>query len=140
MDRAEWQQIAEEKLHAADALLAAGEWASAYYLAGYAVECGLKSCVLVRLATTPHLIFEDKRYSLDCWTHKIGSLLKLAGLKNDLDTDITSNPAIGVHWMYVKDWNEESRYRGWTENEAKTLYNAIVHATDGVMTWIRKRW
>ena len=54
--RADWQQIAEEQLLAAQALLAAQCWASAYYLAGYAAECGLKSCVLVRLAMSPDLM------------------------------------------------------------------------------------
>jgi hypothetical protein len=42
MTRADWQQIAEERLLATQALLAAHNWPSAYYLAGYAVECGLK--------------------------------------------------------------------------------------------------
>ncbi len=28
----------------AEVLLDAGQWSGAYYLAGYAVECGLKAC------------------------------------------------------------------------------------------------
>jgi HEPN domain-containing protein len=79
--RADWQQIAEERLLAAQVLLAAHNWPSAYYLAGYAIECGLKSCILARLTLAPELIFLEKRYSEKCWTHEIEELVKLAGLE-----------------------------------------------------------
>ena len=138
MNQAEWQEIAKEKLHAAEVLLAAGEWASAYYLAGYAVECGLKSCIIARLAKTPHLISEEnqKKYSENCWTHDVEKLLDLAGLRGVLEADAT----LRRHWMYVKVWDEQSRYKGKNENDARSLYNAITDATDGVMTWLRMYW
>ncbi len=73
MTRADWQQIAEERLLAAQALLAASLWASAYYLAGYAVESGLKSCILVRITAGPEVLFQEggNKFSADCWTHDI---------------------------------------------------------------------
>jgi hypothetical protein len=46
MDRTGWQRLAEEWIEDARALLAAHRWGCAYYAAGYAVECGLNSCVL----------------------------------------------------------------------------------------------
>ena len=139
MNQAEWQKIAKEKLHAAEVLLDAGEWASAYYLAGYAVECGLKSCIIARLVKAPHLIFEEnqKKYSENCWTHNVGQLLDLAGLKEALDA---ANDTLTLHWMCVKEWNEQSRYKGKNENDARSLYNAITDATNGVMTWLRTYW
>jgi hypothetical protein len=79
VNRQDWQQIAEEKLLAAGALLGASQWAAAYYLAGYSVECGLKSCILNRLASSPELIFEKKTFSEKCWTHDIVALVELAG-------------------------------------------------------------
>ena len=51
MDRLQWQQLAERWLVDAKALLDAHRWSAAYYLAGYAVECGLKACVLARVAS-----------------------------------------------------------------------------------------
>ena len=57
MTRADWQQIAEERLLAVQALMAAHNWASAYYMAGYAVESGLKSCILVRVSAFPEVLF-----------------------------------------------------------------------------------
>ena len=49
--RVEWQQLAECRIEDARAHLdpAVGRWAAAYYLIGYAVECGLKACVMARV-------------------------------------------------------------------------------------------
>ena len=44
MDRSDLQVLAEARVVDAEALLEAGRWAAAYYLLGYAVECGLKAC------------------------------------------------------------------------------------------------
>ncbi len=81
MNRAHWQAVAEEQIVAAQDLLAARHWASAYYLAGYAVEFGLQACILVHGADTG-IIFEDKDFSRECWTHTLKDLVKLAGLEN----------------------------------------------------------
>ena len=43
MKRLEWQQLAERWLVDAKCLLDDRNWSAAYYLAGYAVECGLKA-------------------------------------------------------------------------------------------------
>jgi len=45
VDREQLQQLAELRLEDAEALIASGRWAAAYYLLGYSVECGLKACV-----------------------------------------------------------------------------------------------
>jgi hypothetical protein len=110
--RADWQQIAEERLLAAQALLGAKLWASAYYIAGYAVEAGLKSCILVRIGAAPEVLFQESgnKFSADCWTHDIEKLVGLAGLKTVRDTDIAANVAMGNHWGLVTKWNEK---RAW---------------------------
>src|SRR5439155_20354295 len=79
--RAEWQQLAGDRILDARAHLdpAVARWSAAYYLVGYAIECGLKSCVLVRVAAHPEVIYEDKRFSLNAWTHDLESLVVLAG-------------------------------------------------------------
>src|SRR5256885_356806 len=76
--RADFQKLADERIADAKALLAAKRWAAAYYLAGYAVECGLKACVLVRVTAVAEVIFEDRRYSEKCWTHSLTQLVDLA--------------------------------------------------------------
>ncbi len=49
MNLVELRQLAEDRLRDAAALLAAGQFSGAYYLAGYAVECGLKACILAHI-------------------------------------------------------------------------------------------
>ena len=143
MNRADWQQIAEEKLLAADALLAASQWPAAYYMAGYAIECGLKSCILVRLAGSPEVIFENKknkRYSESCWTHDVEDLVTLAGLKPERDAAIVADAALAKHWAVVSNWSETTRYQMKTQRESQDLRNAIADPVSGVMQWIRARW
>jgi len=52
VNRAELRQLAEDRILDAEHLLAAGRWSGAYYLAGYAVECGLKACIMARVEST----------------------------------------------------------------------------------------
>ena len=98
MNRAHWQALAEERILAAQALLAAQKWSSAYYLAGYAVECGLKSCILVRLAANPRVIFEEKKFSEKCWSHDIEGHVTLADVKAVRDSDNAANPLLRQSW------------------------------------------
>jgi HEPN domain-containing protein len=43
MNRTDLQNLAEERLADSELLLANGRYGTAYYIAGYAVECGLKA-------------------------------------------------------------------------------------------------
>ena len=140
--RIEWQQLAECRIEDARANLdpAVGRWAAAYYLIGYAVECGLKSCVLARIAAHPEDIYENKRFSLDAWTHDFEKLLELSGLVVERDTDVKANPVLKSNWQRMEDWSEESRYAQSTRFEAERLFDAVTNTNDGVMQWIRRRW
>jgi hypothetical protein len=77
MNRTECQALAEERILAAHALLQVKLWSSAYYMAGYAVEIGLKACILVHVNATG-AIFLDKKYSEKCWVHDAEELVDLA--------------------------------------------------------------
>ena len=140
--RAEWQALAEDRILDAQAHLAAGvdRWSAAYYLIGYAVECGLKSCVLARVAAHPEVIYEEKKFSSDAWTHDIELLLALAGIKSERDTDARANPLLRDNWQLAKDWDESSRYLQKTQAQAQELFDAVTDPNTGVMQWIRVRW
>jgi hypothetical protein len=141
VNRRHWQNLAEERALDADALLQANRWAGAYYLAGYAVECGLKSCVLRRIENNnAELIFQDRKFSENCWTHKIEELVKLAGLWPDLVADRDANTQLGLNWFCATQWKEVSRYQTATEIQARGLYEAVIKTPDGVLPWIRARW
>ena len=140
MNRIEWQQLAERWLVDARTLLKNRRWSAAYYVAGYAVECGLKACVLKRVAATPEVIFESRKFSENCWTHGLLELVKLADLEAVRATDIAANPALKKNWVVVKDWTETTRYETVPHHKAKQLYAAITDKANGVMKWIRAHW
>ncbi len=137
MNRKQLQDLALERCFDANSLLAAGRWSGAYYLAGYAVECGLKACIAKR--TNKH-DFPDKALAMQCYTHKIETLVEVAGLKLIRSRDVTASPALGGHWLVVKDWDEAARYQNWTEMQARKLYLAVTDASNGVLPWIRGHW
>lgn len=138
--RAEWQQLAEDRILDAQALFAAGRWSGAFYLIGYAVECGLKACVLARVAAHPEVVYEDRKFSHDAWTHDIERLVVMADLKAVRDADALANVALYQNWQRVKDWSEESRYEQNGLPEAQRLIDSVVDPMNGVMRWIRVRW
>jgi hypothetical protein len=140
VNRLQWQELAERWLLDAKSLLADRRWSAAYYLGGYAVECGLKACILKRVAATPEVIFDDRKFSERCWTHNLPELVKLAGLEAARAADAVTNRALAKNWGVVKDWVETSRYDAIPHHKAKKLYNAIAKKPHGVMPWIRAHW
>jgi hypothetical protein len=135
--------MAEERIKDAKVLLDGGRWEFAYYAAGYAVECGLKSCMLARMIHTGW-IFEEKWDAKQCRDHEFGKLVALAALNDELNNDLRASAAAGgefaVNWNAAKEWNVTSRYEAKTEAEAKKLYAAIADEPHGVLRWIRKHW
>lgn len=140
MDRNHWRQLAEDRVEDARCLLDVGRWSAAYHLAGYAVECGLKACILAYIATNPEIIFRERRYSEGCWTHDIEELVKAAGLRFTRDTDVAANRLLGINWEYAKAWKEISRYQEKTEFDARRLYEAVTDDVNGVLPWVKARW
>ena len=139
MNRAQLRKLAEDRIGDAERLLSGGRWGGAYYLAGYAVECGLKACILAHIEAAG-AIFQDRKFSEKCWTHNLETLLALADLKPSLDADIAANVVLSTNWIVAKDWSEASRYEQKTQSEAETVFDAIANDPDGVLPWIRIRW
>jgi HEPN domain-containing protein len=137
VDRAELQRIAKERISDANVLLAARHWSAAYYLAGYAVECGLKACIAKLMKSEE---FPDRNFAEKCWTHNLAQLLVLAGLKDNLDTASQVDPDLLDNWDIAKDWSESSRYARTTKVKAEELYGAITDKKHGVFSWIKRHW
>lgn len=140
VNRLQWQQLAERYLVDAKILLDAHRWSTAYYVAGYAVECGLKACVLARVAAEAEVIFADRKFSEKCWTHGALELVQLAGLEATRVADEAANPTLAQNWLAVGAWSEKTRYETVSHHKAKSLYSAITDNTNGVMQWIRVHW
>jgi hypothetical protein len=72
------------------------------------------------------------------YTHDLNELLKLAELESHLDKEMKGNRALTASWAVVKNWRVESRYETSGLNGADMV--AAVNSTDGVLSWIRRRW
>jgi len=137
VNRADLQRLATERITDAKVLLAGRRWSAAYYLAGYAVECGLKACIAKLMKSEE---FPDKKFADKCWTHNLTLLLDLAALKGAFDAALEAEPDLVDNWKTVKDWSEETRYAHMTKAEAENLYEAITDKKHGVLSWLKQRW
>ena len=138
MDRSDLQILAEARVADAEALLQAGRWAAAYYLLGYAIECGLKACTTkqFREYTVP-----DKTIVNDFYTHRLDRLLNISGVKDALEKRAAADPQFRTNWNSVRDWNEASRYEHTTtEVKARDMLIAVTDAASGVLTWLKTQW
>ncbi|MBI2566522.1 MAG: HEPN domain-containing protein [Candidatus Schekmanbacteria bacterium] len=88
----------------AQALLAAGRFDGAAYLAGYVVECALKSLIQVETKSQPR------------FTHKLKALhseVAVAYLVAGAATAKYVTPAVlGIPSAQISGWTEQLRYRG----------------------------
>lgn len=139
MNRNELQHLSEVRIADSNVLLNANQWSGAYYLAGYSLECALKSSVLAFIDQTG-IIFEDKKYQQKCWTHDIEELVRAAGLAVERDQAVGTNPRLSQNWLIAKDWSESSRYRTSTQLQAEKLFDAQTDRNDGVLAWVKNFW
>jgi HEPN domain-containing protein len=138
VNRSDLQELTRQRLREARILLRANTPAGAYYLAGYAVECALKACIARK---TRRYDFPDKDSVNQSYTHELSALLRIAGLKQQLDDELKSRREFKINWTLVKDWNEESRYDPTTDmRKARDLYRAITNRHSGILPWVRRYW
>ena len=139
MNRLDAKRFADERVFDAGVLLDAKCWHAAYYIVGYAVECGLKACVLKYIENTG-IVFQDKRFFEACFTHDIEKLVRAANLEAIRGLDVQSNPLRAEYWEIVKEWSVDVRYQEKSEIAARRLFLAITDATNGVLPWIKTQW
>lgn len=137
MTRADLQATAQEKIDDAVHLLAAGRFSNAYYLAGYAVEIGLKACIARTFISDA---IPDRKFVQDIHVHDLPKLVGLAGLNADLRRLLSSNTRFSSHWGHVVRWSPETRYTGSDAAAARSLIDAVSDGNDGVLSWIRTVW
>ena len=137
MTRTDLQRIALAYLEAAKSLIQSAHWGPAYYLAGYAVECGLKACIARQVRENDFPDFDIVKAS---YTHKLPDLMKVAGLAQQLNEAMASSDELKVNWTTVKDWSAESRYKERDEVDARGMIGAIEGKPNGVLEWVMQRW
>ena len=140
MNRVDFQDLADLRIAEGECLFRNGMFDGAYYLAGYAVEAGLKACIA---KMTSQYDFPPRNAQRDCYTHDLEILLKTAALDIVLANDRKVNRVLNDHWDLVKVWREDSRYepRGSkTQKDTDEFLRAITNLPDGILTWVRQRW
>ena len=137
LDKRTLEKLAVLRLDDAGYLLNNDRASSAYYLAGYAVELGLKACIAKSIHSNaiPDLAFVRSIYS-----HNLSDLIGVAGLTQLLNEEIDSNQDFAKHWAITNQWNGTSRYEVWDIMAARTLFVAIGDNQTGVFQWMKKFW
>jgi hypothetical protein len=118
-------------------LLDGSEWSGAYYIVGYAVECGLKACFTKSLFAY-HM--PDKKEISDAHTHNLASLAQLAEVDGARNLLAQTDSDFALNWKVVSAWKETGRYEIWSEIQAKELYEAVTNVNHGVLPWLRTVW
>ncbi len=138
MNRADLQQLANLRLKEASVLLDAGCFEGSYYLAGYAIECGMKACFARK---TEQYDFPNRRAVDQIYKHDPTELISAAGLEEEWQKELQSNKAFNENWAVVKQWSEQKRYAvKIAQSDAKDLLSAITDPSSGVITWLKKLW
>jgi HEPN domain-containing protein len=137
LNRLHLQSVAEEKLADAQLLLSRARYSNAYYLAGYAIEIGLKACISRQMMAET---LPEPKFVRSIYTHNLRELVGLAGLSNALEAEQDAHPAFGLNWGLVVAWDESVRYRSIDRELAETMVNAVGDVGDGVLRWVRKHW
>jgi hypothetical protein len=137
VNRKELQRLSRVRLGEARALAKLGFGDGAYYLAGYSVECALKTCIAK--ATLRHE-FPDKNKANSSHTHNLRDLFGLAGLEKASTERARRDQAFGKNWERVLLWSEQSRYRTTDVGPAREMIHAVADRTHGVLQWIKPHW
>lgn len=135
--RADLQALAEGKLNDATLLLTNGRFGNAYYLAGYAVELGLKACIAKRITgqSIPDLSFIKAIYQ-----HNLKNLVGVAGLSLELREEEKADAAFATYWGIAGEWKPESRYDATDSYTAQLLVQSVGDTASGILRWIRMHW
>lgn len=138
MNRNDLKRLVRIRLREAKALKKARCPWGAYYIAGFAVECGLKACIARQ---TRRYEFPDKQRAFDAFEHSPVKLVKVAGLEVALRNELQTNPAFGAYWSIITAWSVHKRYETTTTaREAQELLDAITDPKDGILKWLEKHW
>ena len=135
--RTDLQAFAQAKLDDACILFQNKRYSNAYYLAGYAVELGLKACIAAQMnaETIP-----DKAFIKKILDHQFPVLIGLAGLATELKDQKDRDPVFAASWAIASEWSPDVRYESRDVTSAQTIITAIAHPESGVLQWIKTHW
>ena len=118
-------------------LLDHDRFSAAYYLSGYAVECGVKDVIALSFRAG---VIPDKKFVNDIYSHKLAELIKVAGLKLDLERISSGSNDFAANWAIVSGWTEQTRYEIVDPFKAKEMVEAVSNLETGVLQGLRSYW
>jgi hypothetical protein len=138
MNRSDFQSLTELRVREAEVLVKEKLYDGAYYLLGYAVECGFKASIAKR--TREHDFPPDRKTVDAIYQHDPTKLLKASGLELEHNKEAQANPAFADNWKIIQAWSEQSRYQiVKSEAEMNDFYSAVT-GSEGILTWLKKYW
>ena len=135
--RDELRANAQAKLDDARLLLDNKRYSNAYYLAGYAVELGLKACIAAQI---PAETIPDKAFIKGILNHQFGGRLGSQGWRvcsMRRRTSTHNSPQIG---RWSQNGSRTLRYESKDVTSASLLVHAIADPKSGVLEWIKTHW
>lgn len=131
-------KLVDGRLKDAHVLMSMRRYASAYYIAGYSVECAIKVCIAEQFKKNT---IPDKNLVNNTYSHNFEKLMRTAGIFSELEQEISNDLALYSSWNVVKDWNPEVRYTtSVTRLDARDLIDAIENQQNGVLQWLMQHW
>lgn len=138
--RSELKKISLTRLKEVKILYNANYFDGARYLSGYVIETALKA----RICRILNDNYPDSgEISRSFLTHKLENLIKLGGLQKAFDEECLTNIDFKTNWSVATTWSESFRYHSIGTNsqaQVQDIIEAIEHQTNGVLTWIKRKW
>ena len=135
--RSDLQSVAEMKLRDAILLLQHNRFSNAYYLAGYAVEIGLKACIARSIFSET---IPDKSFINAIYNHNLRQLVGVAGLDAEFKAKQDADPGFSANWAIVAQWDPQVRYNLIEAMNAQFMLQAVTDPNSGVFPWIKIHW
>ncbi len=139
MNSSDFQKLSAIRLEEAKVLLRSKQYAGAYYLAGYVIECALKACIAAKTKATD---FPPKPDTVrDYYRHNLVALLRAAELNEKLEAKCKSSKKFESNWDAVIDWTEQTRYETNIDSQtARMMLRAVGDSRNGVLKWMKSYW
>ena len=148
--RTEFQELASLRIDEANTLLAQNYPDGAFYLAGYAVKCALKSAICKTLDIDDFIdMYSSKAHSAKVKddivqkfkTHDYGTLLVLSGLYFKLEETLATDEALSNACFFIRTvtWTEQYRYEI-TARKEQTIVQEFISSVNTLLQWIKTHW
>ena len=134
----DFKKLHERYISDAELLYRYERYDSAYYLAGYSVECLLKAIICKNIQPNE---FPPKNPSNTHYIHNIEQLIKTAKLDKEFEFDRGKSDELKNSYLLLKDWDPaDLRYNTGptSQKKAKDFLDAVKDEK-GFVSWLNKR-